>query len=121
MKQIHHIAGKSRVAGQQPEIGVEAGRLHVIVSRTDMNIRTHAGRLFPDHKRYLAVGLEAAYTERDVSSHAFQFRGPMQIALLIKARFDLHDARDLFSALGGPDQRLDERGIVADSISRHFD
>ena len=52
---------------------------------------------------------------------AFQFGRPVQIAFLVEARLDFHDARNLLAPFCCAYQRFDERRVVADAVSRHLD
>ncbi len=63
---------------------------------------------------------EALYAERDVRSRPFEFGRPVEIALLIEARFDLDRARHLLTALGGRDQGFHEGCVVPDSVGSHL-
>ena len=40
VEQIHHIVRDPMVAGEQPDIGIEARSLHVIVAGSDMHVAT---------------------------------------------------------------------------------
>ena len=45
----------------------------------------------------------------------------MQVALLVEPRLELDDARHLLAGFGRPDQRADERRVVADAVDGHLD
>ena len=101
VKQIDHVAGDARIAGEQAEIGVEPGGADVVVAGADVDVAAQAGRFLANHQGELGVGLQAVHAEGDVSAGAFQFRGPVQIPLLVEAGLDLDDAGHLLAGLGG--------------------
>ena len=121
VEEIHHIVRNPRVAGEQADVGIEAGSLHMVVAGADVHIAAQTACFLAYHQRGLAVGLKTADAEGDVRADAFQFGRPVQIALLVEARLDFHDAGDLLAPFGGPDQRFDERRVVADAVSGHLD
>jgi hypothetical protein len=54
-------------------------------------------------------------------SGPFELCGPVEVSLLVKPGLQLDHTRDLLAALGRPDQRADERRVVAHAIGRHLD
>src|SRR6201999_2552908 len=87
----------------------------------DVRITTQAAAFFANHQRGLGVRLQSAHTKGDVGADAFEFRGPVQIALFVEAGFDLHHAGHLLAVLGSANQRFYEGRVVTDAISGHLD
>ena len=50
-----------------------------------------------------------------------QLAGPDDVRLLVEAGLDLDEDHDLLAALGGPDERLDERRIARRAVQRLLD
>jgi hypothetical protein len=110
-----------RVGGEQADVFVELRGSGVVVAGGDVRVAGHPGFLLAHDQRRLAVRLEAGNTEDDVRADLLEFPGPVQVACLVEPGVELDHARDLLPRLGGPDQRLHERCVVADAIDRHLD
>ena len=67
------------------------------------------------------MGFEPAHAKGYVCAGALEFSRPVQIALLVEARLDFHDAGDLLAPFRRAYQRFDEGRVVADAISGHLD
>ena len=48
----------------------------------------------------------------------FQALGPLDVVLLVEARAELHEHRDLFAVLGGIDQRLAQAALLGHAVER---
>ncbi len=101
VEEIHHVLRDARIAGEQPEIGIEARGAYVVIAGSDMDVTSQSRRLFANHQRHLRMRLQTLHAKRDVSARALQLRGPMQVALFIEARFDLDHTGHLLAALRG--------------------
>ena len=121
VEEVHNVARQPRITGEKSEIRVQTGGFHVIVAGADVSIAADAPRLFANHQRRLRMGLQPAYAERDVRPHAFQLRGPVQIALFVETGLDLHHAGDLLAVFRRPDQRADKGCVISNPVSGHLD
>ena len=59
--------------------------------------------------------------EHHVGADALQFTRPVDVSLLVEARVQFDHAGDLLARFGRPDQRLDERSVIAHPVDRHLD
>lgn len=73
------------------------------------------------HQRDLAVRLQPDQAVHHVHPGLFQLAGPFDVGLLVEPGFDLDQCHDLFSGLGGVDQRGDDRRITRGAVQRLFD
>src|SRR5271170_6084857 len=121
VEKIDHVVGEHGIAGKQAKIGIETSGLDMVVPCADMCVALQAAGFFSDNKGSLGVSLESAYAEGDVSAYALEFRRPVQIALFVKARLDLHHACDLLALFCRANERFDKRCIVANAVSGHLD
>src|SRR5215813_14106028 len=104
VKQLDRVTRESRIAGEEPDVGIEPRCLHVVVSGTDMHVAAKTACLTTHNERRLSMGLQPADSKCNVCSCAFQLCCPMEVAFFIKARFDFHDACDLFSMFRGSNE-----------------
>src|SRR5262245_62088355 len=86
-----------------------------------MRVTAQPGWLLAHDQSGLGMGLQAAHPKNDMGSSPFQLNGPMQIALLVEAGFELDDTSHLFTGFSRLDQRSDERRVIANPIYRHLD
>ena len=121
VEQRDDVAGDRRVGREQPDVLVEPRRARVVVAGRDVRVAAHAVVLLADDERGLAVGLQAADAEDDVRADLLELPRPVQVPRLVEARVQLDHAGDLLAGLGGADQRLDERRVVADPVDGHLD
>ena len=86
-----------------------------------MQVAADAVLLAAHDERDLAVRLEAGEAVDDVAAGLFQLARPVDVVLLVKARLELDEHRDLLAVFGGADQRGDDRRIAADAVQRLLD
>src|SRR5271165_353619 len=120
VEEIDHVVGEQGIAGKQAKIGIETSGLDMVVPCADMRVALQVTGFFADDKGSLGVSLEPPDAEGDVSAYALEFRRPVQIALFVKARLDLHHACDLLSLFCRADKRFHKRCIVANPVSGHL-
>ena len=70
---------------------------------------------------HFGMSLEAHHSVHHVHTRAFELMRPMNVAFFIKARLELNQHDDLFSALGRMNQKWDKRAVITRAIQRHFD
>ena len=112
VEQVGHVGAELGPAGQQAEVHVQPGRLRVVVAGPDMDVAAQPGALAADDERGLRVRLEPDQPVHDVGAGPFQLARPDDVRLLVEAGLDLDQDDDLLAALGGPDQRLDDRRVA---------
>ena len=64
------------------------------------------------------MALKALGTIDDGAACLFQTLGPFDVVLLVKARAELHEHRDLFAVLGSIDQRLAQAALLGHAVER---
>ena len=64
------------------------------------------------------MALKALGAVDDGAAGLFQALGPLDVVLLVKARAELHEHRDLFAVLGGIDQRLAQAALLGHAVER---
>ena len=121
VEQVRDVRADLGAAGEQPEVHVQPGRLRVVVARPDVDVAAQAGALAADDERGLAVRLEPDQAVDDVRAGPLQLARPDDVGLLVEAGLDLDEDDDLLAALGGPDERLDDRRVAGRPVQRLLD
>ena len=98
------VCGDVPVAREQAEVLVEPRRLGVVVAGSHVHVVPHARALAANHSSALACVLRPGDAMNDVGARLLQRAGPEDVAALVEARLELHEADRLLSALGGLDQ-----------------
>ncbi len=57
----------------------------------------------------------------DVDARRLEAVRPDDVVALVEARLELDEHRDLLSLLGGLDEQVDQRRVLADAVQRHLD
>ena len=104
------------VGGEDPEVGVQARGLRVVVARADVRVVAHAGPFAAGDQRALGVRLQRRDAVDDVDARLLEPLRPDDVRLLVEARLELHHADRLLAALGGVDQRADQRRVDAGPV-----
>src|SRR6516225_3898622 len=86
-----------------------------------MYIGAQTSGLLADYQSNLGMCLETGHAKSDVRTHSLQFCGPVQVAFLVEAGLDFHDTGNLLPIFSSPNQRFNERRIVADPVGGHLD
>ena len=79
VEQIDHVAGQRRVAGEQAQVGVEPGRLDVVVAGADVGVAAQAVLVLAHDQRGLGVRLEADDAVDDVDADLLQRLRQLQV------------------------------------------
>ncbi len=111
----------SAVGGEEAEVLVQAGGLGVVVARAHVHVVAHAAALAADDQQRLGVGLEAGQAVHHVRARLFQRAGPADVAALVEAGLELHQAHGLLAPLGGLDQQRHQRRVVGGAVHGHLD
>ncbi len=85
----------------------------MVVARPDVHVVAHAVTLAADDQQALRVRLERGQAVHHVHARLLHGARPVDVRPLVEARLHLHHAHRLLAALGGADQRRDERRVVA--------
>src|SRR5829696_588021 len=92
VEQVGEVGAEVLVTRQQPQVGVEPGRLGVVVAGADVDVAADAAVLAPHHQGRLGVGLEPDQAVGDVAAGPLQGPGPADVGGLVAAGLDLdHD------------------------------
>ena len=86
-----------------------------------MDVAAQPGPLAADDERGLRVRLEPDQAVDDVGAGALELARPDDVRLLVEAGLDLDEDDDLLAALGGPDERLDDRRVARRPVQRLLD
>src|SRR5262249_50736331 len=103
------------------EIRIKPRSFHVVVSGPDVRVTPQTPGLLADNQRGLGMCFQTTHSKSHMRSDAFEFGGPMQIALLVETGLYFDDAGDLLTQFRCSDEGLDKRCIVALTVGRHFD
>ena len=109
------------VGGEEAEVGVDPGRLRVVVAGPDVDVVPHAVALAAGDEDALDVGLQAGDPVDDVDARLLQRPRPADVGALVEARLQLHQADRLLAALRGLDQRRDQRRVGARPVDGLLD
>ena len=116
VEHVGDVGADLLVAREQAEVRVQAGGLGVVVAGADVQVVADAVALAAHDQDALGVGLERRQAVDDVHARLFQRAAPLDVRPLVEARLDLHQAHGLLAALGGADQRGDQRRVVARAV-----
>ena len=104
------------VRGQQPVIGVEARRLRVVVARAEMAVAAQSLLLAAHDHHELRVRLEAENAVHDVGTGLLELVRELDVRLLVEARAQLDDHRDVLAGLRRFHQCAHDRGVAAGTV-----
>ena len=93
----------------------------VIIAGAEVAIGAVAALLAADDHRHLGVGLPLDEAVDDLDSGALERARPHQILLLVEARLQFDDGGDRLAGLGGGDQGVDHRRLLAGAVERLLD
>jgi hypothetical protein len=105
-----HALGDLRIAGEQAQVGVEAGGDGVVVAGAQVAVAAgDAVLVAADQHGQLAMGLEADDAVEDLHAGVFHAARPADVRGLVEAGHQLDDQRGFLGG-GGLDQRLRNMG-----------
>ncbi len=123
LEDLVHVGADRLAAGEEVEVGVEAGGARVVVAGAQVHVAHQAALLAADHHGHLGVGLVADDAVDHVGAHLLQPRGPVDVGLLVEARHELDHHRHFLAVARGVDQRLHDHrvgpGAVHGLLDRH--
>src|SRR5262245_44950383 len=97
MEYVNNVIGNPGVAGKQYQVGVETGRLAVIITSGDVRVATQTVVILAYDQCRLAVGLETDDAVDDMDACLFQGVRHGQVLLLIEASREFDQAGYLFT------------------------
>ena len=121
VEQGRDVLAEVGVAGEEAQVGVDAGRLRIVVAGRQVDVAANAVVLAADHQGDLAVRLQADEAEDDVDAGLFQLARPEDVAFLVEAGLQLDDGGHLLAVVGRPLQGADDRRIAAGAVERLLD
>ena len=86
-----------------------------------MRVAVDAVVLLAHHQAQLAVRLQVDEAVDDVDAGRLEPVGPGDVVALVEARLQLDEHGHLLALLGGVDQEIDQRRVLADPVERHLD
>ena len=116
VEEVGHVLGEVLPAGEEPEVGVEARGGGVVVARPDVDVAAHPVALPAHDQGHLGVRLQARQAVDHVDPGALQRPRPLDVALLVEAGLQLHQADGLLALLGGAHQGRDDRRVAAGAV-----
>ena len=109
------------VGGEEPVVGIQAGRLRMVIAGAEMAIPVQAPRFAPHDHDQLGVGLVAHHSVHDVRAGLLQPVGERDVGGLLEARHELDDDRDFLARAGGIDERIDDGRVRSGPVQRLLD
>ncbi len=109
------------VGGEEPVVGVQAGRLRVVIAGAEMAIPVQAPRFAPHDHDQLGVGLVAHHPVHDMGTGFLEAVGERDVGGLLEARHELDDDRDFLARTGGVDERVHDGRVRPGPVQRLLD
>ena len=121
VEEVGQVLAQRRVAGEEPEVGVEPRGARVVVAGADVHVAPDVVALAAHHQHDLGVGLEPRHAVAHVDAHVLQPLRPDDVVLLVEARLQLDQHRHLLAPLGGVRQQPRDAGVAAGAVERQLD
>ena len=118
---VEHVAGVGAellVARHQTQIRVKTRGDRVVVAGADVHVAADALALAAHHQGELGVCLEPDEAVHHVGAGRLEGLGPFDVALLVEARLELDQDRDLFPVVGSVQKRLHDGCVAPYAIER---
>ena len=115
------VGGDIGVGRQEPHVRVEARGAVVVVAGPQVDVAAEALFRSPYDQANLGVHFVVADAVDDVRAHLLQAPRPADVPRLVEARHQLDEHRHLFSLVGRPRQRHDDRRVAAGAVERLLD
>ena len=107
-EELRRIAADRGACRDERQVGVELGRLLVVIARAELRDVLDAVVGLAGDAADLAVHLVVAETVDDVASGLLESLRPFDVVALVEAGAQLEQRGDLLAVLGGVDERLGE-------------
>ena len=121
VEQVGQVGGDLLVAREEAEVLVEPRRDRVVVPGADVRIAPQPVGLAAHNQRALGVDLQRGEAVDDMDAGRLQGARPLDVAPLVEAGLQLHQADRLLALLGSLDQRRHVRRVVARAVDARLD
>jgi hypothetical protein len=98
------VVGDFLVAGQQAEVGVEAGGARMVVAGAEVDVAAQSAFFAAHDEQQLGVRLVADDAIDHMGADFFQLGCPADVGFFVEARHQFDDDGDFLAILGGADQ-----------------
>ena len=109
------------VAGEEAQVGVDAGGLRIVIAGGQVDVAADAVLLAAHDQGHLAMRLEADEAEDDVDARLFQLARPENVAFLVEAGLELDDRGHLLAVVRRLGQGAHDGRIAAGPVKRLLD
>ena len=120
-EELDGIAAERLALGDEAEVGVELGRLLVVVARTQLRDVLDAVIGLARDAADLGMHLVFAETVDDVAPRLLEALRPLDVVALVEAGAQLEERGDLLAVLGGRDERLGELRLARQAVQGDLD
>ena len=121
VEELGDVLAEGLPAGEEAEVAVDAAGAGIVVAGGQVAVAPDPVRLLADHEAGLAVRLVAGQPVDHVGAHLLERARPADVGLLVEARLQLDEDRDLLAVLGGQGEGLGDRRGRAHAVERHLD
>src|SRR5262245_62056310 len=84
VEQVDDVACERWITRQEPDVGIESGRAHVVISGPNVRVTAQPGWLLAHDQRLLGMCLQTAHPKDNMGASPGQLSGPVQIAFLVE-------------------------------------
>ena len=121
VEQLGDVGADVVVAREDAEVLVDPRRVGVVVAGADVAVAAQLVAVVAHDEHALRVRLQPDHAVHDVDAGALELFRPVDVVGLVEAGLQLDEHGDLHAALGGADQRPDDRAVAAGPVQRHLD
>ena len=107
--------------GDVAQVGIQAAGLLVVVARADLRDVLDAFIRFARNQAKFGMNLQFIHTVDNVAACALQTAAPLDVVLLVKAGFQLHQHVHLLAVFGSLHQRFHNLRVAREAVERHAD
>lgn len=109
------------MAGEEAEVGVEAGGNFVVVSGSKVAVALEPLGFSADDDAGFGVCFQAADAIDDLNATVFELSGPFDVTSFIEAGFEFDDDCDIFAIFCGADEGADDGAVATGAVESLFD
>ena len=103
-----HVVAHGLIGGEQTIVGIKPGGSRMVVAGAQVAVAADAVGLTPHDQHQFGVSLVAHHAVHDVRARFLQTRRKFDVRLLVKARAQFDDHRDVLAGMRGGHQRIDD-------------
>ena len=115
------VAAQRLVAGEEREVGVDAGGARVVVAGAEVGVGDELARLAPHHGRDLGVGLPVDEAVDHLRAGALQAARLADVGGLVEAGLELDERGHRLARLRRLAERGDDRAVARGAVERLLD